>query len=74
MARDGTPTVIKLSRKIARIAGERTLASLATATTPEFAAAIGVLVAAVAVFEALDDQPGEVDSTFPIRSGEDIGG
>lgn len=74
MARDGTPTVVKLSRKIARLVAQRGVQTLATATTPEFAAAIGVLVAAVAVFEALDDQPGEVDSTFPIRSGEDIGG
>jgi len=38
---------------------------MATATTPEFAAAVLALVAACNAFTALDDYPAEVDRTTP---------
>lgn len=68
----GVPTIIKLTRKICRLVGTYGAGNMAAATTPEFAAAVLALVTACQAFEALDDQPGEIDSTAPIRPGEDV--
>jgi len=70
MARTGTPSIIKLSRHIARILNKHAAFDLASKTTPEMAAAILALVAAVTAFEALDDYPGEIDSTGPSFGGD----
>lgn len=61
----GTPSIIKLSRKICRLKGTYGAANLAAATTPEFAAAVTALVIACTAFEALDDYPAEIDSSAP---------
>lgn len=69
--RDGSSSIIGLARKICKLKAVWGAASLATKTTPEFAAAVDVLVVACNAFEALDDFPGEIDNTAPLRAGED---
>lgn len=71
MARDGSATIIRLARKICRLEAVWGAASLATRTTPEFAAAVSALSSACRAFELLDDYPGERDNTAPLRPGED---
>lgn len=68
----GTPTIIRLVRKICQLRSIWGAGDLATKTTPEFAAAVAALAVACAAFEALDDQPGQIDATAPIRAGEDV--
>lgn len=64
-SKTGTPTIIKLARKICRIKSTYGAANLASATTPEFAAAVTALQVACIAFEALDDYPAEIDSSAP---------
>lgn len=71
MARTGTPTIIHLARQICRLRAIYGAADLSTVATPEFAAAVAALALACAAFELIDDQPGEIDNTVPIRAGED---
>jgi hypothetical protein len=71
-SKTGSPTVIALARHICRIKSRFGLSDLATKATPEFAAAVDALTIACAVFDALDDYPGQIDSSAPIRPGEDI--
>jgi len=68
----GTPTIIRLARKICKIRAQFGAGDLSTKTTPEFAAAVAALAIACAVFETLDDFPGQIDATSPIRAGEDV--
>ncbi len=68
----GSSTIIRLSRKICSIVGRFGAGDLSTRATPEMAAAVNALVLACAAFEALDDFPGQIDATAPIRSGEDV--
>lgn len=68
----GTPTIIKLARKICQLRSIYGAGDLATKATPEFAAAVAALALACAAFEALDDFPGQIDSTGNIRAGEDV--
>lgn len=70
--RTGSSTVIRLARRICSVVGRMGAGDLATRATPEFAAAVMALVAACQAFEALDDFPGQIDHTSPIRPGEDI--
>lgn len=71
-SKTGTPTIIRLVRKICRVRTIFGAGDLATKTTAEYAAAVAALAVACAAFEALDDFPGQIDSTSPIRAGEDI--
>lgn len=71
-SKTGTPTIIESVRVICRMVGVYGAGNLATVTTPEYAAAVFALVAACQAFEALDDFPGQIDSSGPIRGGEDI--
>jgi hypothetical protein len=71
-SKTGTPTIIKLARAICRLRAVWGAGDLATKTTPEFAAAVAALAVACAAFEALDDFPGQIDATSPIRAGEDV--
>jgi hypothetical protein len=74
MARTGTPTIIRLARKICQLQALWGAADLAAKTTPEFAAAVRALAAACAAFEALDDLPAQIDATPPFFGGDpDIG-
>lgn len=73
MARTGTPTIIRLVRKICSVAAIYGASDLQARTTPEYAAAITALRSACAAFEALDDQPGERDNTGPLFSGDNDG-
>jgi hypothetical protein len=63
--RTGTPTIIKLARKICKLKSIWGAPDLASRTSPEFASAVAALVAACAAFEALDDFPGQIDATPP---------
>lgn len=71
-SKTGTPTIIRAARTICRMVGVYGAGNLATVTTPEFALAVEALVAACHAFEMLDDFPGQIDSSGPIRGGEDI--
>jgi hypothetical protein len=68
----GTPTIIRLSRKICRLVAVYGAGDLATKATPEFAAAVAALQLACAAFEALDNFPGQIDAVAPLRPGEDF--
>lgn len=70
-SRTGTPTIIAIVRKICRVTTRYGASDLAAKTTPEFQAAVTALVAACMAFEALDDQPAEIDATLP-SGPEDI--
>jgi len=59
----GVPTLLRLTRLICRAAGKFGTAGLSASTTPELAAAVATLVAACHVFELLDDNPWERDTT-----------
>jgi hypothetical protein len=68
----GSSTVIKLVRKICKLVAVYGVNDLQTRATPEFKTAVLALVAACSAFEALDDFPGQVDATPPLRVGEDV--
>lgn len=70
-SKTGTPTIIRLSRKICKMVAVYGAGNLATVTTPEFETAVLALVVACQAFEALDDFPGQIDSSGFIRPGED---
>lgn len=71
-SKTGTPTIIALTRKICKMVAVYGAGNLASTTTPEYATAVFALVAACQAFEALDDFPAQIDSSGPIREGEDI--
>lgn len=71
MSRTGTPTVIRLARHICRVVHGLGAADLAIVATPEMAAAVAALVLACDAFRLVDDFPGEIDNTAPLRAGED---
>lgn len=64
-SRTGTPTVIKLVRRICRIVNTLGVADLTAKTSTGYAAAVTALVAACTAFEALDDYPAEIDTSSP---------
>lgn len=72
MARTGSPTILYAARLICRMVAIYGASDLGTKYTQEFRTAVLALVAACQAFEALDDQPGQIDGTAPIRSGEDL--
>jgi hypothetical protein len=72
-SKTGTPTIIKLVRRICRIKAIYGASDLAARTTTEYAAAVTALQAACAIFEALDDFPGQIDNTGPLFSGDPDG-
>ena len=64
-SRTGTPTIIKLARKICRLKSVWGASNLAANTTPEFAAAVEALQVACVAFEALDNFPAQIDMVAP---------
>lgn len=64
-SRTGTPTIIHLCRVIAKLYGRYGAFNLESSTSPAFKAAVVALVAAVAIFEAADNQPAEIDTIAP---------
>lgn len=71
-SRTGSPTIIALARKICRIRAVWGAADLTAKTTSDFTAAITALALACAAFEALDEQPAQIDSVAPFGP-EDFG-
>lgn len=69
---DGFSSFLVGARLICRIVGKYGTNGIATRGTPELAAAATALVVACQAFELLDDHPGEIDSSGPIRPGEDV--
>lgn len=67
-SRTGSSTVIRLTRKICRVVGVYRAADLPLRTTVQFAVAVNALIAACQAWEALDDQPGEIDAVAPLGS------
>jgi hypothetical protein len=70
-SKTGTPSVIKLARKICRLVNKYGASDLEAKTSVAFRAAVVALIAACAAFELADDWPGEVDQTAPLGP-EDI--
>jgi hypothetical protein len=68
---DGVSTIYRAARTICRVVGRFGIAGLVARTTPEFTAAVQGLVIACQAFEALDDQPLEIDRNPPLGS-EDV--
>lgn len=68
---NGFSTIYYLTRKICKIVGVYGTSGMSARFTPEFAAAVLALVAACHAFEALDDQPFEVDNTAGGEGPED---
>lgn len=64
-SRTGTPSIIKLSRKICKLRATLGAANLAASTSAEFAAAVAALAVACAAFEALDNYPAQIDRVNP---------
>lgn len=69
-SKTGTPTIIKLVRRICKIRAIYGAGDLETRTTAEFAAAVAALQLACAAFEALDDFPGQIDNTGAVFGGD----
>lgn len=65
MARDGSPSIIALTRKICYLVGRYGAATLQSKTTPAFASAVIALVAACNAFTALDETPAQIDRNPP---------
>ena len=65
-SRTGTPTIVRLARRICKLVQVFGASDLAARTTPEFAAAVEGLVAACMAFQALDDYPMEIDTPPPL--------
>lgn len=72
-SRTGTPTILKLARKICHLQQLYGAANLADKTTPEFAAAVTALSAACMALSALDDLVGQIDNTAPFFEGDPDG-
>jgi hypothetical protein len=70
---NGVSSILVGTRLICRMVGRFGTAALETATTPELAAAVIVLVGACQAFEALDDYPGERDRTEGELPEDDAG-
>lgn len=64
-SRTGTPSIIRLSRKICKLKAAWGAADLSAATSPEFAAAVTALQIACLAFEALDNFPAQIDRVEP---------
>lgn len=71
-SKTGVPSIYKLAKKICRLVGTYGAGDMITRTSPEFSDAILALVVACQALELLDDQLMEIDSTVPIRPGEDV--
>jgi len=69
---DGFSSFYGAAKIICRIVGRFGTAGIAARGTPELAAAATALVVACHAFKALDDYPGEIDSSGSIRTGEDV--
>lgn len=70
-SRTGTPSIIRLSRKICKLQATWGASNLAAQTSPEFAAAVTLLAAACAAFEAADNYPAQIDNVAP-HGPEDV--
>jgi len=64
-SKTGTPTIIKLSRRICKLKALWGASDLQAKTSPGFKTAVDALVVACLAFEALDDYPAEIDATDP---------
>lgn len=64
-SRTGTPTIIAYTRKICRLVANYGASDLTAKTDAGFAAAIGALIAACAIFEAADNFPAQIDRIAP---------
>lgn len=64
-SRTGTPTIIKLSRRICKLKAVWGGSDLEASTSPAFRAAVDALVVACLAFEALDNYPAQIDRIAP---------
>lgn len=64
-SKTGTPTIIKLARRICKVRALWGASDLQAKTSPGFRAAVDALAIACAAFEALDDYPAQIDRTTP---------
>lgn len=64
-SKTGTPTIIKLARRICKMKALWGASDLQAKTSVGFKNAVDALVVACAAFEALDDFPAQIDRTAP---------
>lgn len=64
-SRTGTPSIIKLARKICKLKANFGASNLRVATSADFDDAVTALTLACAAFEALDNFPAEIDRVNP---------
>jgi len=64
-SRTGTPTVIKLARRICHLVNTWHVSDLQAKTSSDFKDAVMLLVAACAVLEAADNFPFQIDRVAP---------
>ena len=64
-SKTGTPSIIRMARKVCQLYHKWGAADLEAKTSPAFKAAVVALAIACAAFEAADNYPGEVDSVAP---------
>lgn len=65
-SKTGTPSIIKLARKICKIVTIWGASDLGAKTNPEFVLAVDALMVACHLFEIADDYPGQIDSSTPL--------
>jgi hypothetical protein len=64
-SKTGTPAIIQAARKISRMVRKYGAADLEANTAPAFKVAVFALIAACALFDSLDNNPGQVDRVAP---------
>lgn len=72
-SRIGLSTILKAARQICRTASRLNSIPVITSLNPSFGAAVATVVAACEALRALDNFPGEIDSSATGAFGEDTG-
>jgi len=68
----GTITILQASQRVCRMVGRFGTAFLAVDTSPEFATAVAVFVAACNALHALDDKPYVIDLSSPAGPEDEV--
>lgn len=71
--RIGLSTILRAAKQICRTANRLNSVPILTALNPTFATAVAAVVAACEALRALDNFPGEIDSSATGAFGEDTG-
>lgn len=72
--RDGSSAIITAARRIRKMKAVYKATNLTERTSGAFASAVGQLIAALDVWEATDDYPGQVDRSMPFSAEDNPSG